>query len=213
MATFIYNPLVQIHRSRMNALDVLSSVYGYDISGQTGFSIAEVDIMKSNDQLDMHLQSSNPDVPQTYIHYFGPEKKVLSTKELQNLVDMYFVHLGYLKKTDCLYIIYNGEPNDSLYKAMEYFWNHDGYFIVVMNIKRLQFNILEHQLTPKMVILTPPEVANLMIELNIQSLQQLPEISRYDPLALAVCLRPRQVCKFFRNSPTAVEAVYYRACI
>ena len=42
---------------------------------------------------------------------------------------------------------------------------------------------------------------------------QLPEISRFDPQALALCIRPGDVCKFIRNSSTALEYNYYRICV
>jgi DNA-directed RNA polymerase subunit H (RpoH/RPB5) len=48
---------------------------------------------------------------------------------------------------------------------------------------------------------------------NLESLSKLPEISRYDPQALAVMLRPGQVVEFTRSSFTALESKYYRICI
>ena len=105
------------------------------------------------------------------------------------------------------------EPNESNITKMDFLYEHDGCFIVMHNIKRLQFNILNHQLVPKMTVLTEEEVNILMIEKKIQKLSQLPEISRYDPQALAMCLRPNQVCKIERNSVTALNCIYYRVCV
>ena len=48
---------------------------------------------------------------------------------------------------------------------------------------------------------------------NISSLKLLPEISRFDPQALAIALRPGQVAKFTRTSATALTSLYYRICI
>ena len=42
---------------------------------------------------------------------------------------------------------------------------------------------------------------------------QLPEISRYDPVALVIGLRPGEVCKIIRPSPTAITTEYFRLCI
>jgi DNA-directed RNA polymerase subunit H (RpoH/RPB5) len=84
---------------------------------------------------------------------------------------------------------------------------------VSKNLKRLQFNILEHSLVPKVSILTDNEVDAVKKQYTIDEMKQLPEISRFDPQALAICLRPGQVCKFIRNSPTALEAPYYRFCV
>jgi DNA-directed RNA polymerase subunit H (RpoH/RPB5) len=41
----------------------------------------------------------------------------------------------------------------------------------------------------------------------------LPEISRFDPQALAICLRPGDIVKFLRGSETAGTYNYYRVCV
>ena len=42
---------------------------------------------------------------------------------------------------------------------------------------------------------------------------QWPEISRFDPVAQAIGLRPKQVCKIIRSSETSITNEYYRICI
>ena len=45
------------------------------------------------------------------------------------------------------------------------------------------------------------------------TVMDLPEISRFDPQALSLCLRPKQVIRIDRKSDTALEYKYYRVCI
>ena len=52
-----------------------------------------------------------------------------------------------------------------------------------------------------------------MKKYNISKPELLPEISRFDPVAKAICIRPGQVCKITRPSKTAIETNYYRICI
>ena len=52
-----------------------------------------------------------------------------------------------------------------------------------------------------------------MQKYNITELSQMPDISRFDPVARAICLRPGQVCHIIRPSKTAIEADYFRVCI
>ena len=93
-------------------------------------------------------------------------------------------------------------------------YNNENRFVIVYNLKRLQFNILEHSLVPKVTILTDEEVEEFKKKYNITStFKTMPEISRFDPQAQAICLRPGQICKFIRNSPTSLETPYYRVCI
>ncbi len=42
---------------------------------------------------------------------------------------------------------------------------------------------------------------------------QFPDISRFDPAAQAIGIRPGEVCEIIRPSKTAISAPYYRICI
>ena len=45
---------------------------------------------------------------------------------------------------------------------------------------------------------------------NIRNDSELPEISRFDPIAQAIGIKPKQVCEITRPSKTAIETKYYR---
>ena len=42
---------------------------------------------------------------------------------------------------------------------------------------------------------------------------QIPEISRFDPVARALCLRPKQICKITRYDKISYKNDYYRICV
>ena len=65
---------------------------------------------------------------------------------------------------------------------------------------------------PKHTILTVEETQAMMTKYNIAHLDMLPNISRYDPVAMAIGMRPGQVCRIDRFSKTAVSTPYYRIC-
>jgi len=109
--------------------------------------------------------------------------------------------------------VVNEEPNDTIVTKLKYLYDHSGIFLVVHYIKRLQFNVLNHDLVPLATIMTPEEVEELKTKYHVQTLSQLPEISRFDPQALALCLRPGEVIKIQRKSNTAMNYFYYRVCI
>lgn len=208
----VRNRIIQIYQSRLNILNILESIYGYDISEYSGFSINEVDAMIINNQLDMLLtHGPSENMPKTYIKYYLAG--TLNARNMYSITDDLFGDSEILGPRDCLCIIYDGEPNESLISHLNYIYAQKQQFVVAHNLKRLQFNILEHSLVPKVSILTDNEVDALKKQYTIDDMKQLPEISRYDPQALAICLRPGQVCKFIRNSPTAMEAPYYRVCV
>ena len=89
----------------------------------------------------------------------------------------------------------------------------EGIFVVIYNIKRLQFNILKHHLVPAIRVLNDNETHEIMTEYNIKTKKQFPEISRFDPQAQAILLRPSQVCCIERTSVTALTYNYYRVCV
>ena len=57
------------------------------------------------------------------------------------------------------------------------------------------------------------EVGDLMKRYNILSLEQLPEINRFDPVAKLIGIKPKEVCEIIRPSKSAIESKYYRVCV
>jgi len=152
-------------------------------------------------------------VHKTYVKYFL-KNNTLNDKSLNMIVEDLFILSDTLTKKDTLIIIYDGEPNETLQYHLNHMYNHDGIFVVVHNIKRLQFNLLNHHLVPSVSILDDEDTKELQKKYHLKNMvMQLPEISRYDPMALAICLRPSQVCHLLRSSPTALTTDYYRICV
>jgi len=192
----------------------------------TGFSINEIDAMYFNTQLDMMI-THNTEEKKVYIKYYltpssdikkTPQTAVKNSRQISKsnlttiIEDLYEID-NILTKNDTLVIIIDEEPNDTILNMISYLYEKDGIFIVIHNIKRLQYDILSHDLVPLVRILTEPEKIELMKQMNLNKLDQFPEISRFDPVSLAIMLRPRQVVEFKRYSPTALYSYYYRVCI
>jgi DNA-directed RNA polymerase subunit H (RpoH/RPB5) len=95
---------------------------------------------------------------------------------------------------------------------MNTIWNKDGIYFTINNLNNYLFNILKHDMVPNHTVLSDEETEKLKKQYNILYDNQLPEISRYDPVAEAIGLRPDQVCKILRKSKTAITAPYYRLC-
>ena len=62
-----------------------------------------------------------------------------------------------LTKTDTLFIVVKDEVNETLMNTLKHIWEQDKIFIVIQNLKRLQFNILKHVLVPPHRVLTISE--------------------------------------------------------
>jgi len=204
------NRILNIYNSRKTILEILQIHLLYNVSDYENFSINEIDAMYTNSQLDMLI--SNNDNKKIYIKYYLSSKQI-RPQNLDEIIEDLFIIDNILTKEDTLIVIIDDEPNDTIVTKVKYLYDNDGIFVVIHNINRLQYNILNHKLVPECKILNNKETEELMKKYNMKDIMQLPEISRFDPQALALCIRPKDVCKFNRNSLTSLEYNYYRVCI
>ena len=203
------NQILNVYKSRNIILDILK-LQGYHVSDYETFSINEIDAMLINNQLDMLLENQNTN-QKTYIKYYS--SKQIRPNVLDEIIeDLYYIE-NVLEKKDNLIIITEDEPNDSILTKVKYLFDRDGIFVIIHNIKRLQYNMLEHNLVPKCNVLNDAEKNEFLKKYNIKNNDQIPEISRFDPQALVMCIRPGDITKFTRKSITSLENEYYRVCV
>ena len=200
----------EIYNSRNNLLKQLKS-QNYDVSDYENINMMEIGIMARAELLDMVLENKDEN-KKCYVKYFiGKSLRHIHINEY--IEDLFVEQLILDKETDDLIIIVKDEPNDTLIRALKDIWEQNKYYIRVISRKRLQFNILEHNYVPEHIIISEEEKQQLFIEKNISTPKELPEISRFDPVALTIGIKPGQVCKITRNSRTAIDSIYYRICI
>ena len=130
----------KIYKSRIILLELLKS-QNYNISDYEGISTTILHSMIETKQLDMLLQHNEND-NKIYIKYQNILTKKLTVQNIENMIEDLFEIESILEKKDKLLIITNDEPNDTLKAHLKTIWETQGIFIVVFNIKRLQFNIL-----------------------------------------------------------------------
>ena len=116
------------------------------------------------------------------------------------------------EETDDLIIIVGEEMNDTTEKTLNHIWEQDGIFVNVINIDRLQYNILNHELVPKHIVLTNKESEEFRQKFNITNDKQIPDISRFGPVSQLIGIRPGNICKIIRPSKTAISTEFYRIC-
>ena len=203
-----------IYKSRKTMIELLKRQH-YDVSTYNEFSIHEVHTMFQSKQLDMMFTKQDGS-KKAYVKYHLANNhlaKSLRPVNIYEYIDDLFNLEEVLKKTDDLIIIMRDEPNETIQKTLKNIWEQDGIFVTIFNIKRLQFNILEHSLVPTHKILTDLERTEIYKTYHIKDNLSLPEISRFDPVALAICMRPGQVCEILRQSAVALSSKYYRICV
>jgi DNA-directed RNA polymerase subunit H (RpoH/RPB5) len=218
-----------IYKSR-NVLLELMKKQQYNISEYEGFSVNEINTMKTNNQLDLILEKNdykqtnkvlvtgenyeddtNTTRKKIYIKYYLT--KSLRPNNLQEMIDDLFIVEEVLTKEDTLLVVVKDEVNETLINNVKHIWESEKIFIILQPLQRLQFNILEHVYVPSHNILSEDEKINIKNKYNIMNDYEFPELSRFDPVAQAIGIRPGQVCKIIRASKTAIEAPYYRICV
>ena len=198
-----------VFRSRDIILQQLEK-QGYRVDEYEDFTVAEVHALIQSKQLDM-LVDRESDGRKVYVKYHL--SKTMRPNNVTEYVDDLFTLENVLSKQDTLLVVTKDDPNDTLTQQAKQLWETEGIFMVIYPIKRLQFNILQHEKVPPHEILSPAEKAGFMKKYGLTSSLQIPEISRFDPVSLAIGIRPGDVCKITRPSKTAITAEFYRLCI
>ncbi len=75
-----------------------------------------------------------------------------------------------------------------------------------------KFNVLEHELVPKHILLSRDEAKKLLRIMGLRK-TELPWIYSTDPVAKALGAKPGDIIMVIRKSPTAGEAVALRLVV
>lgn len=202
------NIISQIYNSRKILLEQLKG-RGFAIDDYDHFSFNEIRIMFTNKQLDMLLTNGSTQ-KKIYIKYHLTTK--IRPGHVYDYIDDLYNLEDVLSPTDELIIITKDKIADTLVKLMETLYIKDKVFFIIFNLKQLSFNILKHVLVPPHRILNKEEEQTIRNKFNIREDSQFPEISRFDPVAMALGLRPKELCEIIRPSKTSIETKYYRLC-
>jgi len=202
---------IKLLKSRGIILSMLQR-RGYDTTEYNNYSINEIRVMRNNDNLDMLLKKSGTTCYVMY--YIGEKHKKFKSNDLKKAVIEYF-ESEVLGENDELIII----MDDKLLLSKKYSnftgklenYYAQGYFIQLFNISSLLYDVTKHSLVPEHIILSNTEKEALLKHFNIVE-EKLPRISRFDPVAKFIGLRPGDVCKIKRSSYTSGEIDYYRLC-
>ena len=209
--------LNQLYKSRNNLIFYLKNM-GFNCEEVEDFSMEEVDAMQKYEQLNFKV--SNPLNEQCFVKYMTEDTTTKKTSSnlikkinISGIVSEVFLDEESIKKTDTLVIITNEYSQESIHKSLKNIWEMEGYYVVIFDLKQLQLNILKHNYVPKHVKLSDKEKVELYEKINIQSDSQLPEISRFDPVAKIIFLRPDNVCKITRFDKISYTNEYFRICV
>ncbi len=196
-----------IYKSRNILIEILQN-RDFNVDDYNEFSINEINIMVSNNQLDLLLENKNN--TKIFVKYYLG--KSLRPNNIQEIVEDLFNLEEILSKDDELLIIVKDDINDSIKSMLVHIWNSQKIFVSIISLKRLQYNILNHSLVPQHIIMTEEEKQDVKKKYNVIDDSKFPEISRFDPVSTLIGLRPDNLCKIIRPSKTSITSEFYRLC-
>ena len=204
-----YNPLIQkIYKSRITILEILKR-RGYKVEDYDNFTSNHIQTMYANKQLDLLLENEETG-KKIYIKYHLGKK--LGEKTLYEFIDDLYDMEDILTEKDDFIIVIKEKMNDTHKKLLEEIYSKDNKYVNIFNLHNFLYNILDHHLVPEHKIIEDEVKEEVKKQYNMKSDYEFPQISRFDPVALAIGLRPGKVCEITRKSPTSIESKYYRLC-
>lgn len=201
-----YNNIISTYNARKYLLEILES-RGFNTSEYNNYTVNELSIQYENQQLDLLLEKTNKKIYVKFYIY-----KTLKTQNIYEMIEDLFHLENILGKQDDLIIIIRDEPNTTIKQCLKDIYMSDNIYISVINIARLQFNILEHALVPKHTILDETQANEMKKYYNITRDDEIPDISYFSPVSQVLGIRPGDIVKIDRKSRTAIDGVFYRIC-
>ena len=220
----------EIYRSRINILKNLDRI-GFDTEPFKDADFKTVYEMCSNQHANLlnlvltkkgnhdgnsgdkqdHMTDSSA---RTFVHYhIGTKSAVFKPTNLYDVIDYYKLQHQFTPN-DTITVIIVHDTNDTMLKTLSQVWENDRVFVNIFSIQQLQFCIQDHTFVPPHIPMSAQEKADVYQKFFIQKDANVPEISRFDPVAKAIALRPGQLCQIKRPSKTAiVDDNFYRVCV
>ncbi len=199
-----------LFNSRKIILD-LAKRRGFNVEEYINFTVNDILVMHTNKQLDMLL--TNNDTGKKIFYKYHLTTKIRPAQVQDYIEDLFQLDdPPILTKNDDLVIIGKDDPNPALKNLLHLEYEQNQYYVNIYNFHNYRSNILDNDLVPDHRILSDEEKEKVAKKYNIMKDENWPEISRFDPPAIAIGLRPGQVTEITRNSPTALETMYWRLC-
>ena len=207
----INSNILNIFTSRNNLVKQLKKA-GFNTDAYENFTIGEISSMERHNSLDFNV--SNDSNSHIIIKYYLD--KPIKANVIQSVITELWNSkndLNFIPDTYTIVIIIKDDPNSGLQELVKQIFAEENIYIVLYNIKRLLFNILDHSFVPSHTVLNNEDDVEFRKTYNVTNDMELPTISRFDPVALAIFIKPNEICKITRSSVNAITSYYYRLCI
>ncbi len=201
------NFIDKVYKSRKNIIKYLE-LEGFNCSQFNDFTLNDIHTMTNTKQLDMVVEK---DDKKTLVKYHL--ENTLRNNILYEYIEEFYNVDEVLTKNDNFVIVIFDKPNDTLIQLLRNIWEQENIFITIFSINHTLFNILEHSMVPHHRKLDEKEKKKIFTKFNILKDSEVPEISRFDPVANILFLKPGDLCEITRYNKTSIYNKFYRICI
>lgn len=159
--------------------------------------------------LDMIVK--NPDNSHTYVKY--RLDKIKTARAIESFIEQ--IYDTQLKPEDKLILVAPERINiqgSSFETMLNNFYNQKGYYVQIISLPQLLINIVNHRDVPHHEVIDENDKKELLVKYNIKQ-ENLPVILRDDAMARYLGLRPGEIVRILRPSPTSGTYVSYRICV
>jgi len=209
--------LNKLTASRKTILEMMM-LRGYQTEKYNNYSSTELDIMLKNMDkkinynnmpLDMVFDDNETD-KQCVLKYIISRVRVSNLKTLITELIEYEI----VKPNDDVIFIVKDKINnlESFYNLFNSFLETNKIFIQIFSIDNLIRNITNHELVPKMRIVSEKEKVEIKKKYNIENNSNLPLILKSDPVAMFYGIKSGDFVEITRTSETSGTYIAYRYC-
>lgn len=206
----------KLFKSRGTICEMLE-IRGFNVDKYKNVSINEIEIMLKTSEKKTTSEIGSIDMTcvnkigsKAYVKYLLVSK--LRSNNFKSLIEEMLEN--YLETGDTVIFILKDSINnmDAFNNMLEGFLNLNGVFIQIFSLDNLLFNIMKHELVPKMRILSDDE-SKLVLKKYSTTPNQMPQILKSDPSAKFLGVKKGDMCEIIRASETAGHSITYRMCL
>ena len=209
--------LNKLTTSRKTIIEMMD-LRGYQTDKYNNYSSKELDIMLKN--MDKKLNYNNMPLDMIFDHIDTDKqcvlKYIISRVRVSNLKTLITELIEYeiVKPYDDIIFIVKDKINnlEPFYNLFNSFLATNKIFIQIFSIDNLIRNITNHELVPKMRIVSEKEKEEIKKKYNIENNSNLPLILKSDPVAMFYGIKSGDFVEITRTSETSGIYIAYRYC-
>ena len=200
--------------ARNNIIKMLN-YRGYDTSKILNLSEKELEVFdelvkKKINSFDISTNLINQPSENIMVQFLF---KRTNEKKIEEDIIKFFSEQKDPSKSVLIFIIMYKDNDNILQNKAYQIYQIYKYFTQIFSINNLQQNIIDHSFVPKHILLSSDEEESILNDYNLDTKRKLPYITKHDPVAKYIGMKPGNICKIIRPSETSGEYISYRYCI